>query len=61
MLIVCSYGILKFNHVIFYEQPSFIKNTVLRNMYEEFPDPFNATENNFEIAIGFLSIRPFEY
>ena len=30
-------------------------------MYTEFPEAFNATENNFEIALGFMQIRPFQY
>ena len=30
-------------------------------MYKEYPESFNAQENKFEIAIGFLQIRPYKY
>ena len=55
------YAVLKVQQVVFFVQPEFIVNTVLKSMYDEFPQPFNATDNNFEIAVGYLSIRPYEY
>ena len=47
--------------LIFHKQPDFIVNTVLKEMYKDFPEPFNARENKFEFAIAFLQIRPYRY
>ena len=30
-------------------------------MYTEYPEPFQADDNNFEIALGFLQIRPYQF
>ena len=61
VLTVGFYGILKLSMLINHEQPDFIVNTVLKDMYLDYPEPFNATENLFEFAVGFLSIRPYRY
>ena len=30
-------------------------------MHDEFPKPFNVTDNHFEFGVGFLSIMPYRY
>ena len=38
------------------ENPDFVVNTVLKDMYLDYDKPFNATENRFELGVAFLSI-----
>lgn len=61
VLVVGSFALLKLAMLINHEQPDFIVNTVLKDMYNDYQAPFNATENLFEFAVGFLSIRPYKF
>ena len=56
-----TYTFLRFLQFYNHEQPQFIVNTVLKDMYNEYPEPFNAGENFFQFAVGFMSIRPFKF
>ena len=56
IILVGSYGLIRASSFIAHEQPDFIVNTVLRDMYTDFPDPINATDSHFEFAVAFLSI-----
>ena len=33
----------------------------MKDMYTEYPEPFWASENRFELAVTFLSIRPYRF
>lgn len=61
VLVVGTYGVLRFAQMINHEQPQFIVNTVLKDMFNEFPEPFDAETNYFEFAVGFLSIKPYKF
>jgi len=61
VIFVTSYSLLKFQEFVYREQPFFIKNTVLHDMYEHFPEALNAKDNFFELAIGFLKIEPYKF
>ena len=41
--------------------PDFVVNTVLKDMYLDYETPFNATDNNFEFSVAFLSIEPYKF
>ena len=61
IVFLAGYSGIKFLQLINHEQPDFIVNTVLKDMYNDYPEPFNATENGFEFAVSFLSIRPYRF
>ena len=61
ILFVGAYSSLKLLQLFNHEQPDFIVNTVLKDMYNDYPEPFDAAENRFEFAVGFLSIRPYKF
>ena len=60
MIVVGSFGLLKTVMLVSHEQPDFIVNTVLKDMYLDYPTVFNAAENNFEFAVAFLQIKPYK-
>ena len=43
------------------ENPDFVVNNVLKDMYLDYRTPFNATENNFEFSVAYLSIAPYRF
>ena len=61
ILFIGFYGSLKLLRLVNHEQPDFIVNTVLKDMYTDYPEPFDAAENRFEFAVSFLSIRPYRF
>ena len=34
---------------------------MLKDLYEQYPEPFRAGPNRFEFAVTFLSIRPYKF
>lgn len=58
---VFSYGLLKVIRLFTFEEPDFIRNEVLKDMYLDYDEPFNAIDNRFEYAFAFLSILPYKY
>lgn len=60
-LCVGAFTALKVIHWISHVEPDFVVNTVLKNLYDEYPEPFEAKPNRFEFAVTFLSIRPYKF
>lgn len=60
MIVVGSFGLLKTIRLVTHEQPEFIVNTVLKDMYVDYPEKLNAAENRFEFSVAFLSINPYK-
>lgn len=58
-LFIAIFSMIKLLKLVNYEQPDFIVNTVFKDMYNDYPEPFYAPENRFEFAVSFLSIRPY--
>ena len=59
VMVVVSYSLIKLIRMVTHEEPDFVKNEVLKDMYNEYPEPFAANNNYFELAVGFLSISPY--
>jgi hypothetical protein len=59
--IVGLFTALKMMQLVTHENFNFIMNSVLKDMYAEYPEPFYARENHFEFAVTFLSIRPYKF
>ena len=55
------YAIVSIMRLVLNGNPDFVVNTVLKDMYVDYNAPFNATENNFEFSVAFLSIRPYKF
>ena len=55
------YTLVSILRLVTYGQPEFVVNTVLKDMWLDYSVPFNATENHFEFAIAYLSIRPYKF
>ena len=47
--------------LVTHENINFITNSVLKDIYTEYPEPFYAHENHFEFAVTFLSIWPYKF
>ena len=47
VLVVGAYGLLKLLQLVNYDESSFIINSVLKDMYFDYPAPFNGAENKF--------------
>ena len=60
-LMVASYSVIKLLSMVNHSQPDFVVNTVLKDMQSDYPEPFHATELNFEFAIAFISLRPWNF
>ena len=61
VLFVVIYSSLKFLEFLNYDQPDFIVNTVLKDMHQDYPEPFVASDNRFEFAVAFLSVLPYRF
>ena len=61
ILLLGFFSTLKFIRLISHDQPEFVVNTVMKDMFTEYPEPFWANENRFELAVTFLSIRPYRF
>ena len=55
------YAIVSIMRLVLNGNPDFVVNTVLKDMYVDYNEPFNATDNNFEFGVAFLSIRPYKF
>ena len=55
-LILALFTALKMMQLVTHENINFITNSVLKDIYTEYPEPFYAHENHFEFAVTFLSI-----
>ena len=60
-LVVGAFTALKVIQWITFEEPDFIVNTVLKQLHEEYPEPFEASPNRFDFAFSFLSIKPYKF
>lgn len=60
-LCVGAFTALKVIQWITFEEPDFIVNIVLKNLYEEYDEPFEADQNRFDFALTFLSIKTESY
>ena len=60
ILAVMSYSLLKVVRLFNHEEPEFVRNSVLKDMYGDY-DTINAGSNRFEYAFAFLSIRPYKF
>lgn len=60
ILTVMSYSLLKVVRLFQHEEPDFVRNSVLKDMYGDF-GTINAASNRFEFAFAFLSIQPYRY
>jgi len=61
LLCVGMFSMLKCMRWIAFEQPDFTVNTVLHDMFYDYPEPFTAREHRFEFAVTFLSILPYKF
>ena len=55
------YTIVSILRLVLNGNPDFVVNTVLKDMYVDYNEPFNATTNNFEFSVAYLSIRPYKF
>ena len=60
IFVICmlGYTVIKMIQMVMHQQPDFIVNTVLKDMYTEYPEVFPAKEAGFEFAVALISIRP---
>lgn len=42
IILVASYGSLKFLQLVTFSQPDFVVNTVLKDLHKDYPEPFYA-------------------
>ena len=61
VIFIGFYALVSILRLIMKENPDFVVNTVLKDMYFDYDAPFNATENNFEFSVAYLSIAPYRF
>ena len=61
LIFIGFYTLVSLMRLITKDNPDFVVNTVLKDMYLDYSEPFNATENNFEFGVAYLSIKPYRF